>query len=372
LGKRKTIAMPFPTFPDELDNKSLAALEKSKKVETELGDGLVRLKQEFGKIESTAFAVPPKLANDQDLGGFEKALDGEKIKIKALAKSLTDFAKQALAKSVQLKKEKANPAVVKHVESMVSAVSAFNKAMAQLQEETDDLKKKAQLLLEEATADAEEAEGEEGPKKADQLLLQGLKIIKSKPGLFALAIGGSGAYVVAGARVPPELLKQAKTESGGGKFLRGSCEWSQEKNAYIFGLDKKPPGGLAKKIRKAILDQTLNKLKDKVLVRGPDGQFIDADNDADTMGAVDLEDPAEIDAPPPPPPPSEEGTLFTQRMRSLSPEYVKAIQANPVSRNELDNLSGQDDGTGPARRLRSGDQANPGRRQPPRCERRRP
>jgi hypothetical protein len=271
----------------------------------------------------------------KELTGFENALDGEKAKIKTFSKSLTDYTKEAYAKAQQLKKDKAKPAAIKHVEKMVTAASAFAKTMADLAGEADELVKKARLLF---------GAGKEG--EADKALVQGLTQVKGKPGQFALAIGSKGAYLVAGPRLAPDALKQAKEETGG-KFVRGDCEWSEEKKAYVFGLSKKPPGGLAKKIRKAILDQTLKKLQVKVLVRGPGGPEIDADTDADTMGAVDLEDAPEISAPPPsappppaPPPPSQDSVVFTNRMRALSPAYIKAIQASPTSRAELDNLSG--------------------------------
>jgi hypothetical protein len=273
----------------------------------------------------------------KELTGFENALDGEKAKIKTFSKSLTDCTKEAYAKAQQLKKDRAKPAAIKHVEKMVSAGSAFAKTMANLADEADDLIEKARLLLEDSAY--EDEEGAPGAPKADKFLLQGLKAVKSQPGLFALAIGGKGAYLVAGPRLAPDALKQAKAETGG-SFLRGECEWSQPKKAFVFVLPKKPPSGLAKKIRKAILDQTLKKLQVKVLVRGPGGEEIDAETDADTLGAVDLEDAPETAAAAPPPP-SKDSILFANRKRALSPAYDKAIALNPASQAELDNLLAQ-------------------------------
>jgi hypothetical protein len=327
--------MPFPTFPDDLEKTALAAVEKSTGVEIDLGDTLTKLKTAFGKIDAAAFAVPEKVATVKELTGFENALAGEKTKITTFSKSLTDCTKEVYAKAQQLKKDKAKPAAIKHVDNMVTAARAFAETMAGLAREADELVKKARLLF----GAAKEGNGEAAPvaPQADKALVQGLTQVKGKPGQFALAIGSKGAYLVAGPRLASDALKQAKADTGGGKFLRGDCEWSEEKKAYVFGLGKKPPGGLAKKIRKAILDQTLKKLQVKVLVRGPDGPEIDADTDADTLGEVDLEEAPEISAPPPP---SQDGVAFANRMQSLSPAYIMAIQASPTSRAELDNLSG--------------------------------
>src|SRR5262249_51351725 len=148
-------------------------------------------------------------------------------------------------------------------------------------------------------------------------------------------------------------LKQAKDDTGGGKFLRGGSEWSEEKKAYVFGLGKKPPRGLAKKIRKAILEQTLKKLQVKMLVPGPECPEIDADTDAATLRAVDLEDVTETATPPPgPPPPPPPGppsakpqappqsagpdeTKFNDRLKRLLPGVLEAQKAKASSAQEL-------------------------------------
>src|SRR5262249_43984461 len=148
----------------------------------------------------------------------------------------------------------------------IHTAGEFGKSMEELTEEADDLVEKAKVLLETAGEDEDGDEDHDdghAPRKADPFLTKGLQAVKSAKGLFALAIGSAGVHLVAGPRIPPALLKQAKTESGGGKFIRGDCSWSQEKSAYVFGLAKSPPTGLAKKIRKAILDQSLNKLQVK-------------------------------------------------------------------------------------------------------------
>jgi hypothetical protein len=329
--------MPFPTYPADLKKAPLDAVEKAHNFETDLGNTLKKLMADFDNLDPKAFEVPTKIATEKELSDFEKRLADQKTRIKAISRTITECNKGAFAKAQQLKKDKANPAAIKHVEKMVSAGSAFAKTMADLSDEADDLVDKARLLLEDSAYDDEEAETEGAPK-ADKFLLQGLKVLKSQPGVFALAIGGKGAYLVAGPRLAPDALKQAKAETGG-SFLRGDCEWSQPKKAFVFVLPKKPPSGLAKKIRKAILDQTLKKLQVKVLVRGPDGQEIDAETDADTLGAVDLEDVTETAAAAPPP--SQDSILFANRKRTLSPAYDKAIQANPASQKELDNLLAQ-------------------------------
>src|SRR5262245_11861075 len=124
--------MPLPSFPAELEKAALAAVEKSAKVEIDLSDGLTKLKTAFGKIDAAAFQAPKKVANENELTGFQKSLDGEMTKIKAFSKSLTDFNKEAFAKGQELKKTKAPPAAVKHVEKIVSAGTAFVKTMADL------------------------------------------------------------------------------------------------------------------------------------------------------------------------------------------------------------------------------------------------
>src|SRR5262249_53528611 len=92
-------------------------------------------------------------------------------------------------------------------------------------------------------------------------------------------------------RIAPALLTEAKKKTGG-KFIRGECFC--EENTYVFQVQIKPPGGLARKIKKAILDQSVGKLKPKVMVRGPNGAEINDKNDTDNLATdIPLEDVAE-------------------------------------------------------------------------------
>src|SRR6516165_9616764 len=97
----------------------------------------------------------------------------------------------------------------------------------------------------------------------------------------------------------PALLSEAKKKTGG-KFIRGDCFF--DNNTYVFKLKIKPPGGLARKIKKAILDQSAGKLKVKVVVRGPDGTEISDEGDTDNLATdIPLEDVAETPEPTHPP-----------------------------------------------------------------------
>src|SRR5262245_43325027 len=280
--------MPFPTFPADLEKTALAAVENSTKVAIDLSDDLSKLKKAFDKINVAAFQVPKRVANDNELTGFRNSLDGEMTRIKTFGKSLTDFNKEAFAKCNQLEKGRANPAAIKHVKKIVCAGTAFVKTMADLSRdlsaEAPELVKKARLLL----------EGNDKTEEApDEFLLAGLKFCKSKPGIFAFAIGKEN-HLILGQRIAPALLSEAKKKTGG-KFIRGECFF--EENIYVFKLQIKPPGGLARKIKKAILDQSGGSLKPKVVVRGPEGADISDENDTDNLATdIPLEDVADTPA----------------------------------------------------------------------------
>src|SRR5262249_47362489 len=103
---------------------------------------------------------------------------------------------------------------------------------------------------------------------------------------------GKENHLILGQRIAPKLLTEAKIKTGG-KFIRGDCFF--ETNTYVFKLKIKPPGGLARKIKKAIFDQ--GKFTLKVVVRGPEGADISDENDTDTLDTgIPLEDVAATSA----------------------------------------------------------------------------
>jgi hypothetical protein len=132
---------------------------------------------------------------------------------------------------------------------------------------------------------------------------------------IAYLAGKSCAVVVAGkvAGATKKLLPDIAGGASGGKFIQGECIF--EKNTHTFVLEK-VPGGLAKKLAKALAAETGQKYK--VRVRSTDGSMtLDSDTDVD----------ADDDAAPPAAAPAGSGqemVKFKERLTALLPQ-IKAM-----------------------------------------------
>lgn len=127
-----------------------------------------------------------------------------------------------------------------------------------------------------------------------------------------------------------KLLKEQMTNPGGLKFIRGEC--TLENSALTF-IVQAAAGGLAKRLKAALLAQT--ELRLKVRVRGEDPD--DVDEDMEEGGAVSESDEAP-DAPTPDAPSrpdAVERARYEQRMSALEPLLMAALRAQQGDTGKL-------------------------------------
>jgi hypothetical protein len=225
-----------------------------------------------------------------DTDGVTKALDAyDKVEPKvkdapqpvldALEK-LVDVAKSA--KSANAKDKKRKPVVEFLDDVLKDAATMKVKAERFLQEKTE---------RDREGEDTDEGGDDERAKLTERLFkVKKLDAENAKP--FALALGGkSHGLVIAktGALTGDHTKRARKMREGKGRIFTGHV--FGEGGKYVFLLQEKPPGGLAKAIKKTAKKHTeLPPIR--VIIRGPDGFELDDENDVDEM--TDLgEDPGE-------------------------------------------------------------------------------
>jgi len=284
--------MSFPPYPAKLEKQAWETQEKKSKLSTSTGIGkeLEELKKEYNKIDTDAFefAGLEKIKSPMLITKRRSEVDQELKKLPGLRQIMAAFDKLAGKKITELKKAKADAAAIKLLEEIQDAAYGFYEDSKELPAQVEEELHKIEETINGRKGE-EEKEDEAAPG-ADKFLLAGWKFCKSKPGIFAFAIGKEN-HLLLGQRIAPALLTEAKKKTGG-KFIRGECFC--EENTYVFQVQIEPPGGLARKIKKAILDQSVGKLKPKVMVRGPNGAEINDENDTDNLATdIPLEDVAE-------------------------------------------------------------------------------
>lgn len=182
----------------------------------------------------------------------------------------------------------------------------FNLAKAKLDEFlelAEDLQKKTRDAADQDTDDAEEADTPALLTTKMVPLLRQLR--KGEPealqmhALIGTAGKGTAVLIMRRAITPArrKLLAEALNATGGGKYIPAQCLFENKVLTFVV---KAPAGGLAKRLRLALLEQTEMRLK--VKVRGDDGE--DEEPDVEDGG----EDQAGVQAPQPqvPPVPGQE------------------------------------------------------------------
>jgi hypothetical protein len=136
------------------------------------------------------------------------------------------------------------------------------------------MKVKAERFLQEKRdrvgEDTDEGGDDEGAKLTERLLkVKKLEAERAKP--FVLALGGKshGLVIAMTPALSGDHKKRARNmREGNGRVFLGVV--FGEKGKYVLQLKVKPPGGLAKALKKTTLKHT--KLPPiRVIVRGPDG-----------------------------------------------------------------------------------------------------
>lgn len=211
-----------------------------------------------------------------------------------------------------------------------------------------EVKDKLYGLLEAAESqlkDAERAAADEGDNEESPALLTTKmvpllrEVRKGNIALKALiAMAGKETVVLLSRRdISPargKLLKEQMENSSGLKFIRGDC--LLEEAAVTFVVQSQA-GGLAKRIRSALLAQT--DLRVKVRVRGEDLNDIDADGESE--GDDDAPGVGDVPLAPPRPPPqvSADQQKFEARLAAIEPRLALALKQPQADASRLRAVS---------------------------------
>jgi len=217
-----------------------------------------------------------KILTEQEWKKFSK---GRELKDALLVKAL-----EALDKAKAPDQEIAALADIEKQADLLRKAAKGNKDITSYLDDLDKAVDKQRKLSE---AEARKPKASEGEDEADSPALLTSRMIpllrevrKGDLVLQALvAVAGKETVVLLSRRaISPssgKLLKEYMTNSGGLKFIRGECIY--EENAVTFVVQQSPAGGLAKKIKTALLAQT--DMRVKVRVRGEDPDDIDEEGE---------------------------------------------------------------------------------------------
>lgn len=232
--------------------------------------------------------------------------------------ALVDAIELVISKAESAKKKNKAKAVVGYLDKLIKEAQAERKAAEAKARER-----------EEAEEDGDEEGGHEGALLKGQLKrVMKLKADNAKP--FLVALGKvCGLVIPKGPTLSGEHKKRARAmRVGSGKLLQGRCHG--EAGKVVFAFEVKPPGGLAKGLKKAILIHT--ELKARVLVRGPEGEF-DDENDLDEMTdlGTDAEGPEAEGETPTGPTPGDAAAEFAAAARAVK-DRLDALRASDAGR----------------------------------------
>lgn len=203
----------------------------------------------------------------------------------------------------------------------------------------DKQRKLSSALAKKAAQAPVESEEEDSPALLTTKMIPLIRQVKKGEQMQVLLAntGKEVAVLLAKRAISPARRKLMTDYLDGAtaKFFPGICIW--EENAYTFVLQTQS-GGLAKKVKAALLKQV--ELRLKVRVRGEDPNDVDDDGEAaeDEGGEAQGEDrPAQTtaqttaqagaipDAPPQPPDPAK--ARYEARMAALEPRVLAALKA---------------------------------------------
>jgi hypothetical protein len=189
-----------------------------------------------------------------------------------------------------------------------------------------------------ATTDAAGGDEEDSPALLTSKMVPLVRQVRQgEPMQVLLANTGKDVAVLMARRAISPARRKLMTEYLGGaaaKFIPGTCIW--EENAYTFVLQTQA-GGLARKIKAALLGQV--QLRLKVRVRGDDPNDVDDDGEAAEQegqeegdeegkpGQVTAEQPSPTVPEPPPLPADPLKARYETRMAALEPRVLAALKA---------------------------------------------
>lgn len=181
-------------------------------------------------------------------------------------------------------------------------------------------------------------EGDDSPALLTSKLLTLLKLVAGKGAALnaQIALSGKGCAVLLSPREPGppqrKLLATYLDNASGIKYLAGQCIFEQ--GAHTFVLPAKV-GGLAKRLKAALFEQTGLRLK--VRVRGEDPDDVDLDEDAIEAAPTTAPTPASAPAAAAPPKPADTATLI-EAMKKLAPGIRQAAASRPALKDDLERL----------------------------------
>ncbi|KQP35420.1 hypothetical protein [Pseudorhodoferax sp. Leaf274] len=268
---------------------------------------------------------------------WKKFSKGRNLKDAALVKALADL--ERAAKSGP----DAELAALADIEKQAEVLRKAGKGDKELGAYLDGLDKALDKQRKLSTAQAKKAaapapsegEDEDSPALLTSKMVPLIRQVKKGEQMHALLAntGKEVAVMLARRAISPARRKLMTDYLDGAtaKFFPGICIW--EENAYTFVLQTQA-GGLAKKVRAALLKQV--ELRLKVRVRGEDPSDVDDDGEpAEQEGegagnqAANAPSPAQAgtipDAPPQPPDPLK--AQYDTRMATLEPRVLAALKA---------------------------------------------
>ena len=264
------------------------------------------------KYKADALVKAMKVLTTLDKGG--KGLGAEKLKaLKEIEGEADDL-------------RKANKAD----KELAAQLKKIDDAVTRQRKETE------REIREEEEAQEEEADSPVLLTKKMVPLLRELRKGDVRMNAMICTAGKATAVLIMRRAISPsrfKLLTEFVDAAGGAKKIVGECVF--EAGALTFVVQS-PAGGLAKRLRQALIDQT--ELKFKVKVRGEDGA---EDDDGEDAGEDPQDAPAAATQPAPPEAPaSPEALEYTQRLRKLTPRYDEARQAKHPELTKLNALMG--------------------------------
>jgi len=232
-------------------------------------------------------------------------------------------------------------AVADQIKKFVPAITKQKKELGD--KPFGELKDKLYALLdlaEQAVKDAQQAlsaaedDGESPALLSSKMrpLLRELKKGEARMPTLICTAGKNTAVLIMRRPISPtkrKLLAEAVDAAGGAKYITGEC--FLEKNALTFVVAS-PSGGLAKRLRQALLDQT--ELRVKVRVRGDDGaEDEDGENEEGEIDDGEIE--AEEEQTSAPTTPSAEAGSYAQRLAKVQDRLAAALKAQHPESTKL-------------------------------------
>jgi hypothetical protein len=182
-----------------------------------------------------------------------------------------------------------------------------------------------------AAAEADVDEEEDSPALLTTKmvpLLRELRKGEARMSALVCTAGKNTAVLIMRRAISParrKIMAEFVDAKGGAKFIAGECLW--ENNALTFVVQSKA-GGLARRLKQALLDQT--EMRVKVRVRGEDGEEEEeGEGDEGQAGGQDA-----------PKPPSPEALSYTQRLRKVRPALEQALEARHPESTKLRAVMG--------------------------------